>query len=80
MTLQNFKAIPSTRKGIIILDEEFKKTGNVFFNQTSRALRTHLQLPAPVKKLIGKFSFEEYYNKTVELKKQGYARTTTLPF
>ena len=80
MTLQEYKNLPSTRKGLEKLSNEFTQTNNVFYNEVSRALRTHLQLPASVKKVVGKFNFEEYYNKIVEIKNQGYAKHTTLPF
>ena len=74
MTLQEFKNLPSTRKGLILLDAEFKKTNDIFFNEVARELRTHLQLPTAVKKVVGKFNFEKHY----ELKSK--FGKTKLPF
>jgi len=80
MTLQEFKNIPATRKGLDILNKEFNTTGDKFYNEVSRELRTNLQLPTSVKKIIGKFDFEAYYNKIISIQKLGYGKTTILPF
>lgn len=80
MTRQQFFKLPATRKGIEILEKEFIATGDVFYNMVSRELRTHLQLPTSAKKVVGKFCFENHYNKIIEIQKLGYAKTTILPF
>jgi len=80
MTLQEFKNIPATRKGLEILNKEFIATGDKFYNEVSRELRTNLQLPAAIKKITGKFNFENHYNKILSIQKLGYAKSTILPF
>jgi len=75
MTLQEFKNLPATRKGL----KKLESTENIFFNEVSRELRTYLQLPSSVKKIVPKFSFEKVYEKYVSIKNLGYRKELIMP-
>lgn len=78
MTKSEFFKLPATRKGLSILEKEFATSGNIFYNEVARLLRTHLQLPAVVKK-IKKFNFEEIYQNFEKVKGMGARKELTLP-
>ena len=78
MTKSEFLKLPATRKGLSVLSAQTLDIK--FYNEVARALRTYLQLPASVKKVTSKFSFEKQYNSYIELQKTGYRKDIMLPF
>lgn len=78
MTKSEFFKLPATRKGLALLSAQSLESK--FYNEVARALRTYIQLPASVKKVTSKFSFEKQYNTYIELQKAGYRKDIILPF
>lgn len=79
MTKAEFSKLPATRKGLSILEKEFAASGNMFYNEVARLLRTHIQLPAAVKK-VKRFNFEEIHQTFVKVKNTGMRKELILPF